>query len=112
MVKKIDEKMFYAVKALLEAGSTIPETAKYLKLGEATVGRIKAAESLQDYQQTLAAIALANKARKTAEKAPEQAKPQVVYHQTDNYTVQLLKEQNELLKLISAKLVFIVEQLT
>lgn len=122
MVKKIDDKMFWAVKALTDAGSTIPEIAKYLQIGAASVSRIRAAENPEDYRRQIAAAALEAKRKAEAKRKPAPAPEKPVealekpvethvVHQTDMRTLELLKEQNALLKLISNKLVFIVEQL-
>ena len=132
---KIDENMFWTVKTLTKGGATIPEIADFLKISTSTVSRIRASESLQEYKNQLAAIALeikAKNAQKAAmkaaakeivtatvsapEKAPEKPeKPEkqdrTQYNYVNNRVLEELKAQNELLKLISNKLCFIVEQL-
>ena len=134
---KIDENMFWTVKTLTKGGATIPEISDFLKISTSTVSRIRASESLQEYKNQLAAIALEIKARNQAKKAsekkheenipapvtaPEKApeKPakdvqekqdRTQYNYVNNRVLEELKAQNELLKLISNKLCFIVEQL-
>ena len=124
----VDKRMFDCVKQLLKAGSTWPEIEDYLGLGSSCIARIARAENWQDYTDQLAAIALKQrekKAKKAAEekkaeqvKQPEEnAGNQVVEHrqsvtvQTTYYVSQKLDAMTELLKGISAKLAFIVEEL-
>ena len=116
MRQKIDEKTFELVKILTAGGASIEKIAQHLGISQQSISRCRKAEKYADYRALTTAEGKAadarRKARKAPEPAPEPVKPQVVYHQTDNYTTQLLKEQNEVLKLISAKLAFIVEQLS
>ena len=124
----VDKRMFDCVKQLLKAGSTWPEIEDYLGIGNTCISRIARAENWQDYTDQLAAIALKQrekKAKKAAEekkaeqvKQPEEnAGNQVVEHrqsvtvQTTYYVSQKLDAMTELLKGISAKLAFIVEDL-
>ena len=125
MKQKIDANMYNAVKTLLTAGSTATEIAQYLKISVATVRRIKVSETLEEYRHQMAAIQAEYQRRKTAKKAPEPisepepiAAPErakkadpVAYNYVNNRMLEELKAQNELLKLISNKLAFIVEQL-
>ena len=124
----VDKRMFDCVKQLLKAGSTWPEIEEYLGIGSTTISRIARSESWQDYLDQLAAISLKarqTKAKKAAEKKQteqekqpeENAGSQVVEHrqsvtvQTTYYVSQKLDTMTELLKGISAKLAFIVEEL-
>ena len=121
---KVTEKMFKAVKQLTDGGATVPEIAEYFMIGHSTVSRIRAAETWEDYTHTLQAIALSYKkkrADKSAEKAeqpkeepkeePQKVIQQNVTIQATHYMMQEMQKTNELLKLISNKLAFIVEQL-
>ena len=125
---KVTEKMFKAVKQLTEGGATISEIAEYFLLGHSTVSRMRAAETWEDYTHTIQAIALSckkKKAEKSAEKAEQpkaeqkeepQEQPQKVIQQNvtiqaTHYMMQEMQKTNELLKLISNKLAFIVDQL-
>lgn len=123
MKQRVDAKMFWAVKTLLKGGASQREAADFFHLGIATVGRINASESPEEYHNILAALHAKNRARKAAVKQDEQkpvpapqepekapCRPANEYY-VNNHILQALKEQNELLKLISAKLAFIVEQL-
>lgn len=129
---KVDQKMFDTVKLLLENGATGPEIEKFMKISSWTVSTIRNAESFTEYKNIMAARALAKKekrekeAKKTAavakdvpaEEKPDTTAPQVVEHrqtvavQTTFYVSQKLDKLCELLTTISAKLAFVVDELT
>ena len=125
--RKVDQKMFDAVKLLLENGATQQECADYLKLSTATVKNIKSSETLQEYRNRVAAHSLAKKQRQQAAKAKEE-KPEpetmeepvekmVVEHrqnvtvQTTYYVSQKLDKIVELLTVLNGKIGFIVDEL-
>lgn len=119
----IDAKLFRLVKLMLQDGATHKEIAEYFDIGLATVGRISKHDTLEDYRQQMAATALEYRRRNKEEAKPQEKpepKPETTQvNVTDKFMpyatqvelIRLLKEQNETLKLISNKLVFIVEQL-
>ena len=123
---KIDEKMFNAVKTLLNGGATYDEVNSYMGVSLASIGRISTAETYADYKQMIAASAIALKKKREAQKAVEAptekpAEPATeapvkevktsVTIQATHYMMQEMQETNRLLKDISNKLAFIVEQL-
>ena len=130
---KVTEKVFKAVKILLQSGEPRDSCAEYMMLSSHTVNRIAQSENYDDYMNKVRACAFKKKAeaeKKAAEeKAKEEAKkaeekklpPQpspIVLPQhrpisgEDSYQlVRLMKEQNEMLKCISNKLAFIVDEL-
>ena len=119
----IDKKKFEAVKIMLNGGATYEEVAEYLSISKSTVQRIKKADNYAEYRNMNAAIALAKReAGKKGEEKDVDQKPQkpqepapqpmsTVFYQ-QNRMWDLLKEQNEILKCISNKLAFIVDELT
>ena len=123
---KIDEKMFNAVKTLLNGGATYDEVNSYMGVSLASIGRISTAETYADYKQMIAASAIALKKKREAQKAVEaptekpaepateapvkEVKTSVTIQDT-HYMMQEMQETNRLLKEISNKLAFIVEQL-
>lgn len=120
MAQKVTPKTFDCVKTLLAGGASNAECAEYMQLSVITVGRIKKAETFEEYNQlvTLARLhaqkpVVVPEVKEEPMPEPEK-KPQKVecrdYYQM-NRLFDLLKEQNELLKQISAKMGFIVEQL-
>jgi len=133
--KKVTEKIFTAVKILLESGAPVKEICKYFNLSNQTVYVLKNCESYQDYMQYVAektaksnaARAIKSKrAKEAAKKAEsqteatakeEQPVTQIVEHRqtvqitATHYMMEELKKQNELLTIISNKLAYIVEQL-
>ena len=127
MTRKITPELFTAVKTLLSCGHTLQETANYLKLGQATVVRIKSAETLEEYFQQMAAIKAKEKAeRKAKDKADQKPVPApeapkttypapVVEHrqsitiQATHFMEQQQRKTNETLELISRKLTACME---
>ena len=117
---KVDQKLFSAAKILFENGATTTEVARYLKISEETARRIKNSESLEEYRQEVSAI----KASYAARHKKEGKKEEITLDKTSPKTmdakdyymvtklIKAVEEQNEILKLISNKIVYIVEQLS
>lgn len=140
--KNIDKKMFDCIKILLEGKASYTEIQEFTNVGRTTVSRIAHSESWEDYQQQMAAMRAAWHCRVAEKKAEEQAaaekekeekakaakaaaeavkavpaaslipqpKADPVYGA--NRICELLTHQNEILKAISNKLAFIVDELT
>ena len=130
---KMTETKFKAIKIILQGGATVAEAAEYMQVSEFTVYAVRNAETWVDYTNYVAAKALAAKqaaARKkattetaaaTVDTAPaaQLAKPEQVVEHKQTVVVQAtwqmtqeMQKTNELLKLISNKLAYIVEQLS
>lgn len=122
---KVTQSVFNCVKTLLAGGASHQECADYMKLSIMTVGRINRAETYEDYKHTIIMASLhSGKPVSVPVPEPEQTpepkeekpeKPKTVdvsgtYQM--NRLIELMKEQNELLKTISNKMAFIVEQLS
>lgn len=129
---KVTKGVFEAAKLLLENGATNGEIAKYLKISTDVVTFIRKAETYEEYQtimyeyslkqrQREAARVAAIKAKETPKEEPPQivpqTTPQIVEHRqtvTVQATWQMTQEMqktNELLRLISNKLAYIVDEL-
>lgn len=106
MKKKMTEKTFTAAKILFKGGASAKEVADMLEIGLSTAGRIKANETYAGYQESIKAHTWTPKAEK-----PQEVK-QTVTIQATHYMMQELQKMNELLTGISAKLAFIVDELT
>ena len=116
---KITPESFATVKFLLKNRSNdqkIIDIAKLMGCSDVTIWRISKAEKYEDYKKAMT-NEKANKPEKESEekpqKTPQIAKPifQTTTYQT-NRIIELLTNQNELLRGISNKLAFIVEELT
>lgn len=135
--KKVTQSKFNAVKTLLKGGATVREVMEYLELSDNTVYMIRSAETLAEYENMIAEKVLREKQRAAKAKQEAAAKvaaevgampaakleqqtpsaPQVIEHR-QTVTVQAtwamtqeMQKTNELLKLISNKLAFIVDEL-
>lgn len=127
MIKRtpVTANIFNAIKTLLAAGANAHECAQYLNVSEATVYRIKSAETIEEYRQMMRAMSAKKTAQQKAKQAQanqEQPKPeqkqvtQVLPDRTMTYycTNQMmaeLKKMNEHLTLLNNKIAYIVEQL-
>ena len=129
--KQVDAKLFSAVKIMLNGGATYQEVAEFLQMGVTTVGRIKNADTYDDFLKNKAANRYMAQQRKLQEKQMEQVavsapeaiqtnEPQpvqVVEHrqtvtiQATHYMMEELKRQTDLLTLIGNKLTAIMEDL-
>lgn len=123
---KITKGIFDAAKLLIENGANNTEVARYLKVSSDVVAMFRKSETYEEYQtimyeysQNMRKRAAASKAKekeqeKTAEptKTEEPKSPTVIKVEANHYMMEEMKKTNELLKGISAKLAFIVEELT
>jgi len=122
---KLTEGQFKAIKTLLRGGATQKEAAEYMQVSPNTAFWVAKAETFEEYQHMKAEKHLerkqvaAIKAKETEKTAAQgtPAAPQVVEQrqtitiQATHYMMQKLEETNNLLKLISNKLAYIVDDL-
>ena len=130
----VDKKLYDMVKILLQGGAKYKEIREYTGLGDSTISRIKSSENYADYQDQLVAMKLAWKKNYAKKKSAEEAaatkaeqqksqpepkqEPQTIEHrqnvtvQTTYYVSKKLDAITELLRGISAKLAFVVDELT
>lgn len=124
MVRKVTEKVFEMVKVLQKGGMSAVATAESLNLGRSTVGFIRKANTFDEYNNTIIEnhkrkMAKRNAVKKVEEevKPVEKEQPKVVeHHQTislvaNQYLMEQLCKQTELLTLINNKLTLIAEDL-
>ena len=134
---KITESLFIAIKSLITAGASYAEIKRYYGVSTHVCTWIKQAENYEEYKQITAAVHAKQvekrKAKATAapvtapvteapvkepEKVTEEPVKQIVEHrqsvtiQATHFMMQELQKTNELLTGISAKLAYIVEQLS
>ena len=122
---KVTKGIFDAAKLLIENGANNTEVAKYLKVSTDVVSFIRRSETYEEYQTIMYEYSLKQRQRAAAIKAKEELKeepkpeitPQIVEHRqtvTVQATWQMTQEMqktNELLKQISNKLAYIVDEL-
>lgn len=131
---KLTENQFNAIKILLKGGATQQEAAEYMQIHVNTVNFINKAETFEEYQHIQAERQLSRNRQVAAMKARDAAQAaanvgavpastlaqpaevvkevrQTVTVQSTHYMMQEMQKTNELLKQISAKLAFIVEDL-
>ena len=126
---KVTKGIFDAAKLLIENGANNTEVAKYLKVSTDVVSFIRRSETYEEYQTIMYEYSLKQRQRAAAIKAKETPKeeppqivaqtppPQIIEHRqtvTVQATWQMTQEMqktNELLKQISNKLAYIVDEL-
>ena len=125
---KLTAGQFKGIKTLLRGGATQKEAAEYMQVSANTAYMVAKAETFEEYQhmnaerhlerKQVAAIKAKETEKTAAQETPEQpAAPQVVEYrqnvtiQATHYMMQKLEETNNLLKIISNKLAYIVEDL-
>lgn len=123
MAQKMTESKFTAIKLLLKSGATYKEAAEYMDVSPATVGRVQAAETFEEYKNALVVAARAMAAKRKDKKpteTPGNAPKQPVQTaeaqqpapvQLPFYVMEQLRKTNELSTGISQKLAYIVEDL-
>lgn len=133
MRKTVDARLFNAVKIMLNGGATYDEITDYLDVSSTTIGRIRNAADFDEFiKAKKAACYMAKmkyntaKEKKEPEPTPDPAPVQApapqqeivkevrqsVTVQTTHFTMQKLDKIIELLTGISAKLAFVVDELT
>jgi hypothetical protein len=110
---KMTESHYNAIKILLENGASIDEAAKYMKCHRNTVLRINKSESFEEYTQIVTEINAKRNQVAAIKAKQEEQKPQgqTVTIQANFLMMEEMRKTNELLKLISNKLAFIVDEL-
>ena len=115
---RITENIYNAVKLILKGGAKASEAAEAMGISLNSVHRIKKSESYVDYVN-FAYMNGSNRYRSKEQEAPKEEKADLkqpggtlssAYQM--NRMCEALKEQTELLKLLSNKVAFIVDELT
>lgn len=133
-MRKMEQNEFNAIKLMLEKGASQKDAMTLFGISRSTVGRINASDNWESYQSQLAEEArkakeryYRNKATKKVETQPSKKPVAEIVSFNDpaktgstqivltNYQMtrllEKMEQQNEYLKMISAKLAFVVEQL-
>lgn len=119
---RLTEEKFDMVKTLLKGGAKAAKVSEYVGLSTHTIYIIGKSDSFQDYQKKVA-DRIEKKAQRasgtdTETEIPAEGEPKVIEHrqtitvQATHYMMVELQKTNELLAGISAKLAFLVEQLS
>ena len=124
---KLTETKYKAIKLLLKGGATVKEVMDYLQISEPVIYGVRNTENYAEYVNARAerelkrkqiAAMKAKEAEKKEEPKPEvKVIPQVVETKqtvqitATHYMTEEMRKTNELLKLISNKLAFIVDEL-
>ena len=137
---KVTPQKFKAIKILLNSGATYAEICESFSISDYVVRNVKSSETIEEYRQKVAAGSSAYRKKLAAEMKAKQEEEerkaekaraeeeqrtnasvpekQVVEHrqtiqlQATHYLTEELREIKELLKGMSNKLAFIVEELT
>ena len=97
---KVTQEMFDAIKAMSKGGASNNDIARFAGVSTATVSRVKAANSFDEYEPT----------QKPKKEEPQESKQTVIFQASWQMT-QEQRQTNEQLKQISQKLAFIVDEL-
>lgn len=112
--KRMNDDLFKNIKTLRAHGMTSEAVGKALGVSKATVYRVNASETITAYHE-LTRKHTAKPVEATPAPVTAEATPTPVTTRPSDYQMnrlyELAKEQTELLKSISAKLAYIVEQL-
>ena len=113
--RKITEQTFDVIKKLIKGGASATEICEYLQISLNSYYKVKSCESYAEYDDYVA-MKSAEKADYQHKKKGEQTPPVDDHRQTvqiiaPHYMTEELREIKEVLKVISNKLAFIVEDL-
>jgi len=117
--RKVTEKVFERVKLLQKGGMSSAETAEALGLGKSTVGFIRKASKFDEYNNIIIENHKKNDKRKAKtpaeEPTPVEEPVQIMEHRisivANQYIMEQMRKQTELLTLINNKLTLIAEDL-
>lgn len=118
---RMTEQNFKAIKLMLKGGATAEDINEHYKASKETLRRIRRSETFADYmemQRTYSERSAANLAKREEQpqeptKTPELPNQISIDEPTQNSeTVELLKEQNDLLRRLVNDVAFIVSELT
>lgn len=120
MGKKITEQNFKAIKLMLKGGATAEDINEHYKASKETLRRIRRSETFADYmemQRVYSERSAANLAKREEQhetpKTPELPNQISIDDlQKDSETVELLKDQNDLLRRLVNDVAFLVSELT
>lgn len=123
MNKKVDERVFNGVKALLKSGTKRKDIAEYMQVSAWTISKIAQSETLKEYRTVMEQRKLERQASREKPCEPDSWVAQAVDMDNNpggttamnyqfNRLAGLIQAQNELLETISNKLAFVVEMLS
>ena len=120
MGKKITEQNYKAIKLMLKGGATKEEISEFYPVSKKTLRRCRRTDTFEEYrkmQEDYSARSAANRANREepqeTPKTPELPNQISIDELTQNSeTVELLKEQNDLLRRLVNDVAFIVSELT
>ena len=118
---KMTQGIFDAIKLLIENGGTNPEIAKFMKMSTSTISIIRNSETFEEYKANCYVSTKARNAKKAIiakEQAKQEEPPVQIVEHRQTVTVQAtwqmtqeMQKTNELLKQISNKLSYFVDEL-
>lgn len=118
MGKKMTEQNYKAIKLMLKGGATQEEISEFYPVSKETLRRCRRTDTFEEYrkmQDDYSARSAANRAKR---EEPPQETPELPNQISmdeltkDSETVELLKEQNDLLRRLVNDVAFIVSELT
>ena len=115
---RMTEHIFKAIKLMLKGGATAEEINEHYPVSKETLRRIRRSETYADYvemQRVYSERSAANRRKKEEQQEePEQLPNQISIDdlKQDSETVELLKEQNDLLRRLMNDVAFLVSELT
>lgn len=122
MAKNISMTKYNAIRMLIDSGASMDEITEMMRIAKSTVMAAQKAKNYRDFIDTVNSntfIAIASQKKKKEQN--EQNEQQILQREAEKPSVTLLanhylmeeiRKQTELLKTISAKLAFIVDELT
>lgn len=118
---RMTEQNFKAIKLMLKGGATAEDINEHYKASKETLRRIRRSETFADYmemQRVYSERSAANLAKREEQPHETPKTPELPNQisiddlQKDSETVELLKEQNDLLRRLVNDVAFLVSELT
>lgn len=121
MGKKITEQSYKAIKLMLKGGATQEEISEFYPVSKETLRRCRRTETFEEYrkmQEDYTARSEANRAKREEQPQETPKTPELPNQisiddlQKDSETIELLREQNDLLRRLVNDVAFLISELT
>ena len=114
MGKKMTEQTYKAIKLMLKGGATHEEIAEFYPVSKETLRRCRRTESIEEYHELQNMYSARSAQNRAKREEPQELPNQISMDELtqDSETVELLKQQNDLLRRLVNDVAFIVSELT
>ena len=114
MGKKMTEQNYKAIKLMLKGGATLEQIREFYPISKETLRRCRRTVSFEEYRQMQENYSVRSAQNRAKREEPKELPNQISIDELTqkSETVELLKEQNDLLRRLVNDVAFLVSELT